>query len=349
MTLVNYAYHAAVTDSKDWLSKLRDFAIAQGWDGTDYQTSVTWDEISPYTGWIAGSGDFLQLTSTCYGSCDKAVYRFYAFNYAANEDILYNTAHTTDSYSTNTATWPTSSSNSLCQDRWGAYDNQHFTSMPSSVHGIDKAWFFGNGNYIYAVAQYDDYLIPTWHIGTIDLYSDYQSRTDCAFCGWSMWNGDPLGRVWDQHEEDRWFCGLLPSYSLSTVELYAQFDAVYFSGQAQNRYYEGAAYSWWHQGGLYYDPGSSAREQRELGRYNFCKNVIRTHGPNARRIAFKPDFFARDVEGNGDIVPLGKVPFYIIPFNGLAPGDTITENGYTYMCFPFTFTYVNRGFAFRIA
>jgi len=350
MTLVNYAYHASVTDSKDFLSKLRTFAIGQGWDGSDYQTSVTWDEVSPYTGWIAGTGDFLQLTSSCYGSCDKAVYRFYAYNGAANEDILYNTAHTTSVYSTNTAIWPTSTGlPSTCQNRWSGYSAMHFTSMPSSVHGIDKVWFFGNDKYIYAVAQYDDYIIPTWHIGTIDLYSEYQSRTDCAFCGWSMWNGDPIDRVWDQHVEDRWFCGILPSFSLSSSEVYAQFDCVYFSGQAQNRYYEGASYSFWHTGGIDASGGNAVGLQRELGRYNFCKNVARTYGPNARRIMFKVDFFARDIQGDNDIVPLGKTPFYVIPFNGLSPGDTIDENGMSYMCFPFNWTYVNRGFAFRIA
>ena len=152
MTLVNYAHHSAVTDSKDFLSKLRTFAVAQGWTGSDYHTSVTWD-----SGWISGDGDFLQLVSSCYGSCDKAVYRFYAYNDDTDHDILINNAHTTSVYS-DISKWPVSLNylSSAVQDRWSGIDYCHGTSMPSSSHGIDDVWFFGNQYYIYIVALYDE-------------------------------------------------------------------------------------------------------------------------------------------------------------------------------------------------
>jgi hypothetical protein len=326
MTLVNYAYHAAVTDGKDWLSKLRTFATGQGWTGADYQTSVQWS-----SGWIAGSGDFLQLESTCYGSCDKAVYRFFVENHDANEDQLDHSANTTNSYAGVVDT-------PMVQDRWGGQVDMYGTSMPSSAQGIDKAWFFGNGNYIYAVAQFDDYIVPTWHMGTIDLYPEYRTRTDCAFWGTSNYQEYPLVRnfAWNLHDPDFWWPGLLPSWDYAGALAY--FDCVYFSGQAQNRTDEGASYSFWIED----------TAQTERGAYNWCKNVARTYGPNARRIAFKVDFFGLDTS-LGQVVPLGKTPFYVIPFNGLAPGDTITENGMSYLCFPFCFTWFNLGFAFRIA
>jgi hypothetical protein len=329
MTLVNYAYHTSVTDSKDWLLKLRTFAVAQGWTGSDYRTSVEWSG-----GWVAGAGDFLQLVSTCYGSCDKANYRFYASNLSTDRDQVDHSAHTTDVY-TNQPTSP------LVQDRWSATTEYHGTSMPSTAQGIDKAWFFGGQEYIYAVCQYDDYVVPTWHLGTIDLYTEYQSRADCAFWGAPNYqNGSTF--YWDLMDGGYWRAGLLPSWDTSSGN--SHYDCVYFSGQEQNRTQEGASYTWWQQTDI-----SGTPEQEEGGAYNWCKNVARTTGYSAKRIGFKVDFCAQDVAGGGDIVPLGKTPFYVIPFDGLATGESITEAGKTYLCFPFRFTWHNLGFAFRIA
>ena len=340
MTLVNYAYHTSVTDSRDWLDKLRTFAIAQGWTGSDYRTNVEWNTSSPY-GWIVGDGDFLQLTSACYGSCDKANYRFYAYNYDANEDQLYCGAHDTDTYSLITQT-------PMYQDRWSRYTYWIGTSMPPSGTGIEKAWFFGNQYYIYAVCQYDDYMVPTWHFGSIDLYPEYQGRTDCAFFGQSNRqqgigvddNRDLYG--WHVRDPEYWFSGLLPTGNPYTTT--HGFDCVYFSGKAQNYDDDGAAYSFWEEESA----ASNTQTQDEAGAYNFCKKVLRTTGYSGLRPGFFVDFFAEDT-GSGNIVPLGKTPFRVIPFNGLTVGESMTVNGETWLCFPFRFTWHNRGFAFRIA
>lgn len=335
MTLVNYAYHTNVTDSKDWLSKLRTFAVAQGWNGSDYQTSVEWDAG---TGWISGDGDFLQLHSTCYGNCDKAVYRFYAYNIDTDRDQLKNTAHTTSVYDNNTN--PVGSGTYKGQDGWGAMDYFRGTSMPSSVHGIDKAWFFGNQYYIYAICQYDDYLLPTWHLGTLDLYPEHQSRTDCAFCGWSNFQGyDIDDYAWDVRNEDKWFPGLLCDGEEDT----SVFDVVYFTGIGQCRAIEGTAYSYYLSW-----VGPQSRPGQEFGSWNFCKNTPRVTGYSAIRVGFKADFIAKNT-GSGNMVPLGKTPFYVIPFAGLETGESITTDGKTYLCFPFGFTYMKIGYAFRIA
>jgi hypothetical protein len=340
MTLVNYTYHAAVTDGNDWLSKLRTFALAQGWTSVEYQTNVQWDETAPYTGWIAGTGSFLQLSSTCWGNCDKAIYRFFVDNYDGNEDQLDHGAHTGTAYDTNTTTSPI-----LQNTLWSGWQNHYGTSMPSAAQGVGKMWLFGSQEYIYVVSQFDDYVIATWHLGSIDLYPEHRNRTDCAFWGSSNYQPFPDTRnfAWNLKDPDYWDAGLLPSWDGWQVQ--GRIDCVYFSGQAQNRADDGASYSW------FPDTPQDTQPpwQEENGAYNVCKNVARTYGPNGRRIAFKVDFFARDAAGEGDIVPLGKTPFWIIPFNGLAPGDTITENGISYMCFPFRFTWFNLGFAFRIA
>ena len=71
--------------------------------------------------------------------------------------------------------------------------------------------------------------------------------------------------------------------------------------------------------------------------------------PDRVALIFKVDFFAKDVAGSGNLVPLGKTPFYVIPFTGLEVGETIDVDGDTWMCFPFRFTWHNLGYAFRIA
>ena len=348
MTLVNYAYHTNVTDSKDWLAKLRTFAIAQGWDGNDYRTNVEWDVAYPYTGWLAGDGDFLQLTSTCYGSCDKAVYRFYAENQDASEDLLHHCAHTTNVYDAAVSTWPVRAWYGG-QNCWAADDDYWGTSMPSSDHGIDKMWLFGNQYYIYVVCQFDDYLMPTWHFGSIDLYPEHQSRTDCAFYGSSNWQFDIDSDSqtgdwsWALRARYRWGPGLLFGFPYILYGTDRPNDVVYFSGQGQNWDDEGASYSYWPE-----FAGSSFTSRKENGAYNFCKNVLEVTGYSAKRLGFRVDFFAKDTDA-GDIVPLGKTPFYVIPFNGMSPGESVTYDGKTYLCFPFIFTWWNRGYAFRIA
>ena len=334
MTLVNYAYHASVTDGRDMLSKLRTFALAQSWTSAEYLTSVAWD-----SGWIAGGADWLTLSSTCYGSCDKAHYRFYIADFNATEQELWHSACTQASYS-NIATDPWE------QNRWSAYTDYHLSSLPTASYGIDHVWFFGNQYYIYIVAQIDDYLIPAWHMGTVDLYSEYQGRDDCAFWGSPNYMPFRLGGrpgSWDKRDPEYWMPGNLSSYHGYYGQTYTRYDFLYFSGEAQNPYNEGASYNWWVES----TPGSTPHEV-EYGAYNWCRRAPCVYGPNARRVAFKCDVFGVD-NTLGQVVPLGKTPFYIIKFNGLAPGDTITENGYSYMCFPFRFTWMNFGFAFRIA
>lgn len=173
MTVLNHAIEIGVSSPKDFLSKLRTFAIAQGWTVDTYETDKNWVNG---TGFVSGGGsgeDYLFISSSGFGS-QSLFYRLATRNINANNNFIECGAFLDNVFETNTSTKP-----HLQTDKWNT--NTLSLGMPDGA--ILKTWFFGNDKCLHAVNLIESDYLEHMFFGSVELFDT--TEAEGYFSGYS--------------------------------------------------------------------------------------------------------------------------------------------------------------------
>jgi hypothetical protein len=321
MSLLNYAYHAAPTSHKDVLSKFRTFASDQGWTIDAYEVSKDWLGPSPYS-WLAGTSDFLQISSNGYGTQD-IIARFHFQGTGA--DALSETCYfrgIKPGFGTPNNTLSTIPAS---QDAYNIYSSSGLVGLPSGSH--IGCWFFGNDKILIAVDQITTTFAVFWWCGSMEMFDTSQ---DCFACYSS-------------------------SLSISEVKYYnADTQQPYWLPPwMQIMGLLGAGPFWWDGAGrvgeIKFSSGFSTSDGISSSVY-FTKlaYVVQANAFSGKRVLIKPTVFGK-ITSSGLWYPVGTMPLYHMVYAGLTFGEQLDYGGETYICFPNCFQTRKYGTAFRIA
>ncbi len=176
MTVLAHEIHNDLADFKAVMLKLKDFAVAQGWTLVSYQTNVQWASIGGGSfGFIAGTEDFLHLTSTGFGS-QSLQYRLRIQNNASDslDGIVYVYGHKgSTSYNASSATHPAAQTSP--SQLWTIRPEHSF---PRGGSPIPTTWLFGNSKFLLVVCKVDDDFIQTMCFGSTDLVDSAEAEGD---------------------------------------------------------------------------------------------------------------------------------------------------------------------------
>ena len=185
MSLLNWQLHHDVANHHDFILKLKDFCLAHGWTIVRFYQNIQWASIGGgQFGFVAGTEDYLEVTSPGYGS-QNLHFRFRMNNTLAlpNNEYLeqaallgntaLNTASGTHPITTGTGQW---SNNTF---RW--------TGIPTNP--LPQVWFFGNNKFILAVIKCDADYCQFVTFGSLELYDAAQTQGN--FNGQTQGGQDP--------------------------------------------------------------------------------------------------------------------------------------------------------------
>ena len=320
MSLLNYTKHVAPTSHKDILSKIRTFAVAQGWASDDYQTSVQWGWDGAKYDWITGTEDFLQLSSNGYGSQDMIVrFRWLATGVDPQAEVCYlggidPGAGTPDD---------TESQHPVDQDKW---NSNRFYDMSLSPGAITALWLFGNDKFIIAIMQMTETLVMMLYFGTVELFD---SSEDEAYMVAMSHFSNPTFYDWHEAED---------------------YDVYFQPPWWQQRH--STYYIWYYDGGGSGDFRYSAHfhsqsGEEKTGRFNRLDYAVAANNFTGKRTLIKPTVFLKR-DSDGLWFPVGTFPFYAIEYAGLTIGQQLDYGSEEYLCFPNIFHSRKYGTAFRI-
>jgi len=318
MSLLTYAKYAAPTSHKDVLSKIRTFAVAQGWVSDDYQTSKQWALTNGTYGWMPGTEDFLQLSSIGYGSQDM-IFRFKweGTGVDSEAELCYLTGIEPGQGTPNN----TLSTHPVLQDD---YTQARYSKCSLPPGATTALWVFGNDKFIIAINQINETFLMAFYFGTIELFDP--SETECFMCTGSHYSGSGFYEWYEaedvsQHFVSPWVQSLLANYPFWYYDGGSSGDVAY---NVQH-----------HESGSYH------------GEFNVLDNAVARNNFTGKRTLIKPTvYFKRDSDSLW--FPAGTFPFYIIDYTGLTIGQTLTYGSEEYLCFPDWFSSRRYGTAFRV-
>lgn len=323
MALLNYATHTSVAGAKDLLSKLKDFATAYGWVAENYQTSKVWGLVSGVTyGWIAGDQDFLDLSSTGYGS-QVLRFRLLVDPYDASDDTLYTCPIDPANPSVSTA----SATSAHLQNSWQTtyYDKM---SLPRGT--IPQVWFFGDAKFILVVVQVSATEVATFAWGLPELDSGLQN--DALI--WH-WPGHYMGN------ESSTF-----SWQTLTTNLTYWWNCFGVTFPYQTGYL--AHWTAAARATDYVKSNMGIATTAVAGNFTKLDDVLAVNGFTNKRTLVRPTSFLKNVS-TGVWYPAGVLPVAYCKFTGLSIGSTITYGAESYLAFPVVLSTHDYGIAVRIA
>lgn len=302
MTVLNYEVYNNLTDFKAVMLKLKDFAVAQGWTLVNYQTNVQWASIGGGSfGFIAGTEDFLHITSTGFGS-QSLQYRLRIQNNAADslDGIVYVYGHKgSTSYNASSSTHPAAQTSP--SQLWTIRPEHSF---PRGGSPIPTTWIFGNEKFLLVVCKVDNEFCVTMCFGSVDLIDSAETEGD--FYPWKS-NTYSTSARWYNHSV---------VFSLDNT----LFDCIYYDG-ARKTTNAGANFI--------LTPANSYTNQR-FDAYGRC---IQKNAYSEIRPIFKQKYYVQK-SSDSRYRLLGTGWVYRIWTEGLEIGQKIKYGGNEYLCFP---------------
>lgn len=325
MSLLNYQVHYNPTSHKDVLSKIRTFAVAQGWTSDKYETSKDWLHDGGKYDWLTGNSDFLQLYSNGYGT-HELTFRFHwnGDGIDAQSEWCYLTGIDVGSRTPNDQ----SGSKPYLQDTYcGSYG--YYDSFPSGAHVA--LWLFGNDKFIIVVDQITSDTLLQFYFGTIELFNTTMSTL--GFTRMTQWLGGTHQKWYDMKtQESYWISPWDGGWGTTAGGGYRQF------------WWEGAECS-----------GDRVRHNCKFTSasglshfaFNSLSRVVRANTFTGKRVLIKQTVFGK--RRSDDVwMPIGTLPFYRIECSGLQIGEKVTYGSEEYLVFPNSFAGKKYGTAYRI-
>lgn len=325
MSLLNYQVHYNPTSHKDVLSKIRSFAIAQGWTSDKYVTSKDWLHDGSKYDWLTGTTDFLQLYSNGYGS-HELVFRFHWQGNGSDAQAEF--GYLTGIKPGNRTPDDQVSAKPYAQNpfcgRYGYHD-----SFPSGTHVA--LWIFGNSKFIIVVDQVSSDTLLQFYFGTIELFDEAMSTF--GFTRMTQWTGATHRPWYKMKDQEGYFVSPWDGGWGTT------------SGGGYNQF-------WWDG-----DVASGDRVRHNCRfaydgslihfAFNSLSRTVRANTFTGKRVLIKPTVFGK--RRSDDIwTPIGTFPFYRIECSGLQIGEKVTYGAEEYLVFPNSFAGKKYGTAYRI-
>jgi len=322
---LNMTHVTSIADGFAWLEDLKDFAVAQGWNNESYQTSVAWgDTGGGVYGWVAGSGDFLQISSSGYNGGQKLRYRFYVES-GTGEDIinwqLIDPAYNAVDSAISSNPYNTTAHHCICE-----FARSQVISLPDS--SFPGCYFIGNDRFIAWEAEVATATaLVSGAIGTPDLMLEYQNTADELACRWPGFYRY-TGVKWSDYGSSPQYFRAPGAYlgHVGNVDYVTYWRAAGRAGEGTDN--ATLAYA---QSCVPLGDSPDSWTTSHFGRDNY---VVK-HSLNAysnKRVLVKPKVYLRDADAKW--MPAGTMPLYNTSVAGLAIGEQITYGSRTFICFP---------------
>jgi len=321
MTLLNYAYYANPTSHHDVLTKLRTFALAQGWTSDYYHSeSVEWAATggSPAYDFIGGAESALGLWSNGHGLQDLIVrFRCTQSGVDPQNETMYCAG-----IQPGTSRVPDGGQSAQPHAQTGYYTHSRYAThsmSPGTMHGV---WFFGNAHFIYMVLAPDSSFCTFLLFGTPSLFKPTDK-------GVYLVTG---GTYFDYYVYwyDAW--GAQSKYALAHERTA---NTSYYNSWDAN--YDRRLPTW----------RNSTYVNATTVIYNTLYYAIQLNSWTGKRTMIQPMVYMMRYP-DSVYYPLGTWPVFLIPFTGLGMGDILTYGAEQYMVFPDSFNVRQNGIAFRI-
>lgn len=304
----------------DFIDDLRTAALAFGWTVDDYQTNKNWS-----SGWVAGTENFLQLSSGGWGGNQGMVFRFRS---------------TADGYlyfkviDPNYPTYSSISTHPVFQNSWApdssptSYTYSRFNLPTGSYPGN---YFYGNDKFIACHIQVYTSVVFSFAFGTIDLFKPYRAQTNDLIFMWSGSAGNSY--TYDQvfTTPTQWNCW-----------------TGWVAGATQQRIV------WWDGASRYTDCQISTAPVRNetyssiIGNFTKYGKCLTFNEFSGRTMALSPTCFIKKTS-SGLWEPVGHYPCAVINFANLNIDEEITYGTETYRVMPTLFNSYPYGVAYRTA
>ena len=317
MSLLPFVFHDSVTGIKDYLEKLKDFAVAQGWTQEHYLTNVQWQ----IGGFVAGSEDFLQLSTTGFGG--QSIFMRFRTNLDGGDtenDWLEMGAHKANTFDNASSIHPvqrdvSGASNWNSSNRFTSY---HPTSIP-------QLWIFGNDKFIFSVAKHSTTICVFQMFGSLEHFDTTQTQGDIATCVANSASAS-----------FKWYTGNVVSP---------------FDHTQQYIYYDNGLVAQTNHGFDFRYLLISGNSSYSLSKFATSGKIVQS--PNAyseRRAPIKQRMYIKDVPGDSLWWSIGTCWIYRFNVDSLAIGEEVTFGTEKYLCFPNpSVPGTTGGFAVRVA
>lgn len=316
--IYSYSKFTNVNGGSDVLSKLRTFALAQGWSVGYWHQNSIWssDGDGTYSFAHAGSEDNLELRSNGYG-LQNLVYRFRK----SNNDALADWINMSMIDPNNDTINDTLSTAPYLQNREN-WTSQVYCSMPAS--SFPEMCLIGNDKVIYVHNRYNSIFCPSWGFGTPELIPE-EGAVEDEF-NW-YWIQNLTGTDWDQITS--------PALAASWFGPFSNFTRNYYMNGQSNLYEE----SFTTMFPNYLENWTDKWSQRQ--------HLIMPNGFSGYRNIVSVPWF-RENMSTGVFRCMGHSPIYYIPWAGLTWGELITRGSESYIVFPHLWTTSLYGVAWRV-
>jgi hypothetical protein len=315
----------SISDGRGWLEDLKDFAVAKGWSNESYQTNVQWgDTGGGVYGWIAGSGDFLQISSTGYGS-QKLRYRFYAVAGTGEHTITWQLIRPAfNAVDSAKSSLPYATTDHHCVSQ---FNNSMVISLPNTTY--PGCWFIGNDRFIaWENEVVSSNVLVSGAVGTFELHLEYQNIANELACRWPGFYRNSATK-WSEYATypDNFTPPNARLGITDNSDYIIYWDGAGRSGTGTDNASLGYATTCAPIGD---EPSNWSVSQ--FGRDNQTVKYSLNSYSN-KRVLVKPKILLRD-SADSFWTPAGSMPFYNTSVQGLAMGEQITYGGNTYICFP---------------
>jgi hypothetical protein len=317
-TVYSYQKYTNVVGGKDVLSKLRTFAVAQGWTSEYYHTSVEWasDGDGTYSFGHVSDEDHCSLYSDGYGNQDLR-YRFKVANYDAQSDRI--NCYGIDPNYPNVD--DTISTEPHLQNDWIATADYPWMSVPAST--FPEMILVGNDKFISVSMLVSTVLVLHFAIGTIELIPEEQSDTEYHYC-WPT-QSDSGGQWYNLTAANGYWFSPLYVDSL-------WLDGARTSGGTNHAYM------------LRFSSAGTAYTRN----WTRLDEVVALNSFSGYRTLVSNPCFRRNTS-TGVWRMIGHTPNYFLKWSGLAFGDIITRGSEEYIVVPTLFTNSPTGCAFLVS
>jgi len=272
-------------------------------------------------GWVldGDSGGVFQLRSTGFGN-QNMIFRFqglYTDTYAYYGRLtIAGVSPLTPAFSTSMTTGVYTAT--------GAY-----AQMSIRGAGAFKAWIMGNNRFLAIVQQNNEYSCTIVTCGSFDLFDT--SRNDGFFATFNYGSG---GYLWDTTLSNQYNYSVTPGSNFA----YSQ-NSVWLYGAGRNNGY--------YRPNLFIGYASSGADGDFDSLKDFYKNGTLMPYSGGRLVVQSTVY---GLDPNASLWrPIGRLPWCLMYFTGLTPGQTIDFGGDTYKVFPSMYMPHPFGWAVKVA
>ena len=190
-SILNYQANNNVSNPSDFVDKLRDFALANGWTLFEQYKNLAWTQSGTYGFNTASPGEnYVELHTSDYGG-NIFKFRIRCRNTASASSDNISIDFGVHKYIADADKWNTASSTHPFQQSKNETAIRYDT-FSCKATDIPTVWFFGNSKVIYFAIKYDGVFCDTLGFGILEMVDTTEGLgwwvSDAEAPGWSTKN-----------------------------------------------------------------------------------------------------------------------------------------------------------------